>query len=137
MSDVQEYVAKYASSGLRVRHAQIGRNPVELIEPMMVPESHRLALHFKEPPVLDGVSTKRTIRPYGTHAFCPLRHRNGVVSGPELRDQPFQGLTDTSQRRYALFVQFPGDAIVGFDHPSHGSTIAVMLSSRPDPNSTL
>lgn len=137
MSDVQEYVENHASSGLRIRHAQIGRNPVELIEPMMVPESHRLALHFEEPPVLDGASTKRTIRPHGTRAFFPLRHGNSVASGPELRDQPFQGLTDTSKRRYTLFVQFPGNAIVDFGRPSHGSTIAVMLSSRPEANSTL
>src|SRR4051812_42486997 len=50
---------------------QVGGNAVELVEPMVMPQSHRLALHFKEAPILHGTTPDFTVR----------RHRFGSLIG--------------------------------------------------------
>ena len=80
----------------------------------MMPQAHRLALDLEVPPVLQDLATQRTI---GRDRMRSIVHRTGVheIAGrSQLGNQSFEGLADPPQRRDALFVQLPGDAIVRF-----------------------
>src|SRR3954463_9960478 len=79
-----------SNEGHRVRRnrlRQVGRNPVELVESMVMPEAHRFALHFEIPPVLHGARAQRTVRGDGRRAFGSIRDSQRLVRLSELRDQ--------------------------------------------------
>ena len=76
----------------------IRRNPVELIEPVMMSQPHRFALHFEKPAVLDRPGAKRTIRHHGARAFFALRLGDAIARRPKLHDEAFQCLADTTER---------------------------------------
>ena len=80
----------------------------------MMPQPHRLALDLEIPPVLHGPASYVAIRGEGLLAIVHVAGAHEIAGGPQLHDQPFEGLADPPQRRDALFVQLPGNAIVRF-----------------------
>src|SRR3954465_9678486 len=86
--------------GHRVRRnglRQVGWNPVELVESMVMPQAHRFALHFEIPPVLHGGPPQRAVRSNGGRAFARVRGSDGVARLGELGDQLLEGFADPPQ----------------------------------------
>src|SRR5262245_7233464 len=93
--------AAFCTEGLLDR----GGNLVELVEPRVMPQAERLALHFEVPAIASGAEAQVSIDGHPASA--------GVTGGVDerralhvqLKDQGLQRAADAKKRRDALFIE--------------------------------
>ena|SRR5438067_647376 len=85
---------------------------VELVEHVVLAQTHRLALHFKEPAVPGGEAMQLLVTRELVFAPGPVEPRDALTRCVQLPDQRFEDTADPNQRSRSLFVQLAEDPLV-------------------------